>query len=64
MPESPWLGVKMLTKLLGIWPLTKGFRFGRREGIYTTLLISTGLTFGSICQGLVRLADCAVLVVK
>ncbi|MBN1509505.1 MAG: cation:proton antiporter [Sedimentisphaerales bacterium] len=42
------LGVKMLTKLLGIWPLTAGFRFGKREGMYTTLLMSTGLTFGSI----------------
>jgi Kef-type K+ transport system membrane component KefB len=42
------LGVKMLTKFLGIWPLTKGFHFGRKEGMYTTLLMSTGLTFGSI----------------
>jgi Kef-type K+ transport system membrane component KefB len=42
------LGVKMLTKFLGIWPLTKGFRFSKREGMYTTLLMSTGLTFGSI----------------
>ena len=38
----------MLTKFVGIWPLTKGFRFGKREGMYTTLLMSTGLTFGSI----------------
>ena len=42
------LGIKMLTKFLGIWPLTKGFHFGKREGMYTTLLMSTGLTFGSI----------------
>ncbi len=40
--------VKMATKFSGIWPLTKGFRFGQREGMYTTLLMSTGLTFGSI----------------
>lgn len=40
--------VKMATKFIGIWPLTKGFRFGQREGMYTTLLMSTGLTFGSI----------------
>ncbi len=42
------LGVKMLTKCAGIYPLTKVFRFERREGIYTTLMMSTGLTFGSI----------------
>ena len=43
-----FLLVKMATKFAGIWPLTKGFRFDRREGMYTTLLMSTGLTFGSI----------------
>jgi Kef-type K+ transport system membrane component KefB len=42
------LGVKMLTKFVGIWPLTIHFRFDKREGMYTTLLMSTGLTFGSI----------------
>lgn len=44
-----FLAVKTLTKFAGIWPLTTTFRFGRREGMYTTLLMSTGLTFGSIC---------------
>lgn len=42
------LAVKMATKIVGIWPLTKVFRFEKREGIYTTLMMSTGLTFGSI----------------
>jgi Kef-type K+ transport system membrane component KefB len=42
------LGVKMLTKFIGIWPLTRVFRFEKREGMYTTLMMSTGLTFGSI----------------
>lgn len=42
------LGVKMLTKFFGVWPLTHFFRFGKREGMYTTLLMSTGLTFGTI----------------
>ncbi|WP_447978965.1 cation:proton antiporter [Candidatus Nitrospira bockiana] len=42
------LGVKLATKFLGVWPLAHGFRFGRRESMYTTLLMSTGLTFGSI----------------
>jgi Kef-type K+ transport system membrane component KefB len=39
----------MATKFVGIWPLTKRFEFGNREAMYTTLLMSTGLTFGSIC---------------
>jgi Kef-type K+ transport system membrane component KefB len=42
------LGVKLITKFFGVWPLTRAFRFGRREGMYTTLLMSTGLTFGTI----------------
>jgi Kef-type K+ transport system membrane component KefB len=43
-----FLGLKMLTKFVGILPLTRVFRFEPRDGIYTTLLMSTGLTFGSI----------------
>jgi len=42
------LGLKMATKFIGVWPLTKRFRFEKREGMYTTLMMSTGLTFGSI----------------
>jgi Kef-type K+ transport system membrane component KefB len=42
------LGAKMFTKFMGIWPLTRAFRFEKREGMYTTLMMSTGLTFGSI----------------
>jgi len=38
----------MVTKFAGILPLTRVFRFEPREGMYTTLLMSTGLTFGSI----------------
>ena len=43
-----YLAVKMATKFFGILPLTRLFRFEPREGMYTTLLMSTGLTFGSI----------------
>ncbi len=43
-----FLIVKMATKFVGVWPLAHAFRFGRREAIYTTLLMSTGLTFGTI----------------
>jgi len=40
--------VKMLSKLLGIWPVASRFSFPQRERAYTTLLMATGLTFGSI----------------
>jgi len=43
-----YLGMKMLTKFVGILPLTKVFRFDPREGMYTTLLMCTGLTFGVV----------------
>jgi Kef-type K+ transport system membrane component KefB len=43
-----FLFVKMVTKFAGILPLTRYFNFGKREGMYTTLMMSTGLTFGSI----------------
>jgi glutathione-regulated potassium-efflux system ancillary protein KefC len=39
---------KMVSKSVGVYPATRAFRYVRREGIYTTLLMSTGLTFGSI----------------
>ncbi len=42
------LGVKLATKFVGVWPATRLYRMGTREGNYTTLLMSTGLTFGSI----------------
>jgi len=40
--------VKLVTKFVGVWPLTRMFRFGMRESNYTTLLMSTGLMFGTI----------------
>jgi Kef-type K+ transport system membrane component KefB len=43
-----FLAVKMATKFVGILPLTRYFKFEKREGMYTTLMMSTGLTFGSI----------------
>ena len=39
---------KMVTKIAGVYPVTAGFRSPRQEGMYTTLLMSTGLTFGTI----------------
>jgi glutathione-regulated potassium-efflux system ancillary protein KefC len=39
---------KLVTKTVGVWPATRFFRYPKQEAIYTTLLMSTGLTFGSI----------------
>jgi Kef-type K+ transport system membrane component KefB len=43
-----FLAMKMATKFCGILPLTRYFEFVPREGMYTTMMMSTGLTFGSI----------------
>jgi Kef-type K+ transport system membrane component KefB len=43
-----FLFVKMIAKFIGVWPATKIFGFKQKEGMYTTLLMSTGLTFGTI----------------
>ena len=39
---------KMVTKLVAVYPATRAFNSAGKEGMYTTLLMSTGLTFGSI----------------
>lgn len=39
---------KIITKIIGVYPVTRLFGSANGEGIYTTLLMSTGLTFGSI----------------
>jgi glutathione-regulated potassium-efflux system ancillary protein KefC len=39
---------KMVSKCIGVYPATKVFRAPTQEAIYTTLLMSTGLTFGTI----------------
>jgi Kef-type K+ transport system membrane component KefB len=40
--------LKILTKFLGVWPLARVFEMRTREANYTTLLMATGLTFGTI----------------
>ena len=40
--------VKVGTKIVGVYPTTKVFGSPAKEGMYTTLLMSTGLTFGTI----------------
>jgi Kef-type K+ transport system membrane component KefB len=62
------LGVKLITKILGVWPLTRYYNMTHREGNYFTLLMSTGLTFGSISalyglsNGIITQAQYSVLV--
>src|SRR5438445_6464575 len=62
------LAVKVATKIAGVYPVTQAFRSPPKEGMYTTLLMSTGLTFGTISslfglsQGLVTQAQYSALV--
>jgi Kef-type K+ transport system membrane component KefB len=42
------LALKMATKFVGVWPLSRVFYMRSGEATYTALLMSTGLTFGTI----------------
>ena len=42
------LSAKMVTKIIGVYPAAKMAKYPKLEAIYTTLLMSTGLTFGTI----------------
>ncbi len=43
-----FLMLKMVTKAGGVWPLARRYHMRPREATYTTLLMATGLTFGTI----------------
>jgi glutathione-regulated potassium-efflux system ancillary protein KefC len=43
-----FLLVKVGTKIVGVYPVTKSFGSPNMAAMYTTLLMSTGLTFGTI----------------
>jgi glutathione-regulated potassium-efflux system ancillary protein KefC len=43
-----FLVTKIVTKIIGVYPVTKAFGSPNKEAMYTTLLMSTGLTFGTI----------------
>jgi glutathione-regulated potassium-efflux system ancillary protein KefC len=45
-----FLVVKIGTKIVGVYPVTKLFGAPDKEAMYTTLLMSTGLTFGTIAS--------------
>ncbi len=40
--------MKMFAKFVGVYPVTRAFKSKNPEAMYTTLLMSTGLTFGTI----------------
>ena len=42
------LVIKILLKTIGVWPVAYRFKMNRSMSTYTTLLMSTGLTFGTI----------------
>jgi Kef-type K+ transport system membrane component KefB len=60
--------VKLAAKALGVWPTASFFKVPVRERAYLTLLMSTGLTFGSIAalfgltHGLIDRSQYSVLV--
>jgi Kef-type K+ transport system membrane component KefB len=63
-----YLTLKVAAKFVGVWPLTRVFHMSTRESNYTTLLMSTGLTFGSISalygliHGIITQAQYTILV--
>jgi len=42
------LSVKLITKIVRVYPVARSFGAPHKESMYTTLLMSTGLTFGTI----------------
>lgn len=41
-------GRPLAAKTTGVWPVAGAFKLPRQQRAYTTLLMATGLTFGSI----------------
>jgi len=39
---------KMVSKFIPLFPAVKAFKYAKNEGLYYTLMMSTGLTFGTI----------------
>jgi glutathione-regulated potassium-efflux system ancillary protein KefC len=59
---------KLATKFVGVYPVTKAFKTPNPQVMYTTLLMSTGLTFGTISSlfglshGIIDQAQYSILV--
>jgi Kef-type K+ transport system membrane component KefB len=45
---AAFFAVKVIAKVLGVWPVAKVFRYSTRDANYLTLMMATGLTFGTI----------------
>jgi Kef-type K+ transport system membrane component KefB len=45
---ATFLIIKVVTKIIGVYPLARTFQMRSKEATYTTLLMATGLTFGTI----------------
>jgi Kef-type K+ transport system membrane component KefB len=43
-----FLIIKIVTKIIGVYPFARMFQMRKKESTYTTLLMATGLTFGTI----------------
>jgi Kef-type K+ transport system membrane component KefB len=43
-----FLLMKIVTKIIGVYPFARKFEMNKKEATYTTLLMATGLTFGTI----------------
>jgi glutathione-regulated potassium-efflux system ancillary protein KefC len=62
------LAAKMVSKFVGVFPVTRAFKTPNPEAMYTTLLMSTGLTFGTISSlfglshGIITQAQYSILV--
>ena len=60
--------MKVGAKVVGVWPSARAFGLSTRHANYTTLLMSTGLTFGTIAalygltNGYIDQATYAILV--
>ena len=59
---------KMVSKFVGVYPVTRFYKTPNPEAMYTTLLMSTGLTFGTISSlfglshGIIDRAQYSILV--
>jgi Kef-type K+ transport system membrane component KefB len=62
------LAAKIVSKFVGVYPVTRAFKTPSPEAMYTTLLMSTGLTFGTISSlfglshGIITQAQYSILV--
>lgn len=45
---AAFFAVKVTAKILGVWPVTRAFGYAPRDAHYLTLMMATGLTFGTI----------------